>query len=170
MCVCVQIVAYAQYRFAPGNCQTIEEQMHHLETQIAIDAPAERVWALLMDFPSYARWNPFVRSIEGDSKVGQPLKVFIQPPGVGGMRFSPTVLIVEPDREFRWKGKLLMPGLFDGEHYFKLEPQADGGIVFHQGELFSGILVPLFRGSLNGATKQGFVAMNEALKQAAEKE
>ena len=84
------------------------------------------------------------------------------------MRFRPTVLAVQPNRELRWKGKLLVPGLFDGEHYFKLEAKPAGGLTFHQGELFSGILVPLFRRSLDGATKQGFVAMNDALKREAE--
>ena len=142
--------------------------MHILETQISIDASVERVWSLLVDFPSHARWNPFVRSIEGRPEVGQSLKVFIQPPGGSGMRFRPTVLMVETNRELRWKGKLLLPGIFDGEHYFKLEAKGDGGLIFHQGELFSGILVPLFKRSLDGATTQGLIAMNAALKREAE--
>lgn len=143
--------------------------MHHLHTQIQIAAPIERVWSLLIDLPSHARWNPFVRSIEGTLETGQTLKVFIQPPGTRGMRFQPTVLAVHDGRELRWKGKLLVPGLFDGEHYFKLEARPAGGTIFHQGELFSGLLVPLFRRSLDGATQQGFVAMNEALRREAEK-
>lgn len=143
--------------------------MHKIETQIEINAPAERVWSLLVDFPSYPRWNPFVRSIEGTLAVGQSLKVFIQPPGASGMRFRPTVLAVKPNSEFRWKGKLILPGLFDGEHYFQLENRVGGGVTFRQGEVFSGILVPLFRRALDGATTQGFIAMNEALKREAEK-
>jgi hypothetical protein len=63
----------------------------------------------------------------------------------------------------------LVPGLFDGEHYFKLEPKPGGGLVFRQGEMFSGLLVPLLKRSLDGATKQGFIAMNEALGREAEK-
>ncbi len=140
--------------------------MHHLETQI--DASVERVWSLLVDFPAYPRWNPFVRSIEGILEVGQTLKVFIQPPGTKGMYFQPTVLSVHPNYELRWKGKLFLPGLFDGEHCFKLEEKPEGGLIFHQSETFSGILVPLFRRSLDGSTKQGFAAMNEALKREAE--
>lgn len=143
--------------------------MHRLETQIEIDAPAERVWTLPVDFPSYPRWNPFIRSIEGTPEVGQSLNIVIQAPGASGMRFRPTVLAMQPNRELRWKGKLLLPGLFDGEHYFKLESKPGRGLLFHQGEVFSGILVPLFRRSLDGATKQGFVAMNEAIKCDAEK-
>ena len=143
--------------------------MHHLETQIGIDATAERVWSLLVDFPSYPQWNPFIRSIEGIPEVGQSLNVLIQPQGAKSMRFLPTVLTAQPHHEFRWKGKLFLPGLFDGEHYFKLEENPEGGLTFHQGENFSGLLVPLFRRSLDGPTKQGFIAMNEALKREAEK-
>lgn len=143
--------------------------MHHLETQIDIAAPIEKVWSLLIDFPSYPRWNPFIRSIEGTLEIGQSLKVFIQPPGASGMRFHPTVLVLQPNRELRWKGKLFLPGLFDGEHYFRLTAKAGGGTTLNQGETFSGLLVPLFRRSLDGATRQGFVAMNEAIKREAEK-
>src|SRR5664279_4409772 len=127
--------------------------MHRVDTQIEINASAERVWSILMDFPDHARWNPFVRSIEGPATVGGSLSVCIQPPGSNGMRFRPTVLAVEPKREFRWKGKLLIPGLFDGEHFFMLEPKSDTQLVFRQSEVFSGLLVPLFRRSLDGATK-----------------
>jgi hypothetical protein len=78
------------------------------------------------------------------------------------------VLIVDPEREFRWKGKFVVPGVFDGEHFFKLEPKSDRQLVFRQGELFSGLLVPFLRRSLDGGTRQGFIAMNEALKREAE--
>ena len=142
--------------------------MHRLETSIEINASPERVWSVLMDFPAYPRWNPFVRSIEGVPSAGESLKVTIQSPGSGAMRFRSEVLACEPKRELRWKGRLWMPGVFDGEHFFKLEPGRAGGVVFEQGEVFSGLLVPLFRRSLDGATRQGFVLMNEALRREAE--
>jgi len=141
--------------------------MHKIATRIEIAAPAEHVWSLLTDFASYPQWNPFIRSLEGLLEMGQTLNVFIQPVGSKGMGFKPKVLSVVPNHEFRWKGKLLVPGLFDGEHYFKIE-SVSGRTVLHQGEIFSGILVPLFRSSLDGGTKQGFIAMNEALKQRVE--
>jgi len=141
--------------------------MHQINTQIEITASAEQVWAILSDFDSYPQWNPFIRSIEGELEVGKGLNVFIQPPNSKGMRFKPKVLIVSRYRELRWKGRLLVPGLFDGEHFFKIE-DSPGGVTFQQGEIFSGILQPLFRSSLDGATKQGFIAMNKALKKRAE--
>lgn len=142
--------------------------MHRVETQIEINASAGRVWSLLIDFPGHARWNPFMRSIEGVAAAGATLNVLIQPAGAKGMRFRPTVLVVDSRRELRWKGKLLWPGLFDGEHSFVLEPKSDDRLIFRHGEVFSGLLVPLFRRSLDGATRQSFIAMNEALKRQAE--
>ncbi len=140
-----------------------------LRTQIDIDAPPARVWAVLMDFPAHARWNPFVRSIEGEARVGARLAIHLQPPGDGGgMRFRPVVRVLEAQREFRWLGRLVLPGLFDGEHAFRLEPLPGGGTRLHHGEDFSGLLVPLFGKSLEGGTRAGFEAMNAALKREAE--
>lgn len=84
------------------------------------------------------------------------------------MRFHPTVLVSDPERELRWKGKLLIPGLFEGEHFFKIEKKSDTRVVFDHGEVFSGLLMPFIRRSLDTETKRGFIAMNEALKKLAE--
>lgn len=141
---------------------------HRIDTSIPIDAMPERVWTVLTAFADYPRWNPFIRAIDGALEVGSTLDVTMEPPGKRAMRFHPVVLAVEPGRELRWRGKLLIPGLFDGEHWFRLRHAAHGSLVFEQGELFTGMLVPRFKPSLDGATRSGFIAMNEALKREAE--
>ncbi|MGQ3012166.1 MAG: SRPBCC family protein [Flavobacteriales bacterium] len=130
-----------------------------LRTRIHIDASPEKVWQILSDFDRYPEWNPFVKKISGRPEVGKTIQ--IQLPGMG---FRPQVIVFEPVREFRWKGKLLFTGLFDGEHYFILEENPDGSTTFIHGEKFSGILLPLLAKSLDGDTKNGFEAMNQALK------
>lgn len=141
---------------------------HLLQTEIEIKAARERIWSILTDVEAYPDWNPFIRSIRGDLVRGARLEVRIQPPGAKGMTFRPTVLVAETDRELRWLGHFLFPGLFDGEHSFVIEPTASGQVIFRQSERFSGILVSLFRGSLDGATRRGFEEMNRALKARAE--
>ncbi len=121
-----------------------------------------------MDFPRYGEWNPFIRSIEGMPSEGATIKVKIQPPGGKGMTFSPVILRQQSNRELRWKGKLFLPGIFDGEHYFRLESEGAGSTTLVHGERFSGVLVPLLRGSLDRNTKSGFEAMNRALKRRVE--
>ena len=140
---------------------------HRIETNIEIDAPPDRVWAVLTDFDGMSSWNPFIKSISGRMATGERLSVQIAPPGKAGMTFKPSVLKVQKSRELRWLGHLLFAGLFDGEHYFLLTPIGDKKTRLTQGEKFSGILVGLFRGTLT-ATEAGFVAMNAALKQKAE--
>ena len=75
---------------------------------------------------------------------------------------------MEPEREFAWRGRTLVPGLFDGMHHFRLEPRSVDSVCFVHGEHFSGVLVPLLRRSLETTTRQGFETMNAALKTRAE--
>jgi hypothetical protein len=140
---------------------------HRIETSIEIEAPPKQVWAILTDFGGMAAWNPFIRSISGALATGSRLSVHIAPAGKSAMRFTPTVLAVKPERELRWLGKLLLPGLFDGEHYFFLDPIGEERTRFTHGEKFSGLLVSIFGGTLS-ATEEGFKAMNLALKRRAE--
>jgi hypothetical protein len=84
------------------------------------------------------------------------------------MTFRPTVLKAEPNRELRWIGHLLIPGLFDGEHIFTIEPLGANRVRFVQREIFSGLLVPLFAKGLDTDTQRGFGEMNQALKAQAE--
>ena len=138
--------------------------MKEIHTEIEIHAPAERVWRVLTDFAAYPEWNPFVRRGEGEVKVGSRLHVFIQPSGGKGMSFSPRVLVADPDRELRWLGRLWVPGLFDGEHSFVIEPLDEGRVRFIQRERFGGLLVPLLWNILDGQTRRGFDEMNRALR------
>ena len=140
--------------------------MKELHTDIEIEAGPARVWEILTDFASYPDWNPFIRSIEGEPRKGAKLEARIEPPGGRAMTFKPTVLAAEPGRELRWVGRVLLPGIFDGEHSLRIEPTASG-CRFHHGETFDGMLVPMF-GSILAKTEQGFGAMNEALKRRVE--
>jgi hypothetical protein len=139
-----------------------------LESEIEINASAESVWRVLIDFDAYPSWNPFIKEISGRPAVGEKLRAFIQPPGGKGMVFKPTVLKAEKNRELRWLGHLVMPRLFDGEHYFRIESIHANGVRFVHGEIFSGLLVRLFAGSLDTGTLSGLREMNEALKRRAE--
>lgn len=143
--------------------------MKELRTEIDIAATPEAVWSVLTDFEAFPHWNPFIREASGERKVGEKLRIRVAPSGGKGMVFTPTVLACEPNRELRWLGRLPIPGLFEGEHSFTLEPIDGARTRLTQREVFTGILVPLLAQSLDGGTKRGFEAMNLALKERAEK-
>lgn len=142
--------------------------MKELQTEISISASPDRVWSILTNYENHARWNPFIKSIQGDKKAGGRLRVEIKPPEAGGMVFKPVIKVFDQGKEFRWKGKMLVSGLFDGEHYFLLSSNGNGKTKFVQGEIFNGILVGAFGKTLE-KTKKGFELMNEALMKECEK-
>ena len=94
--------------------------------------------------------------------------VRMQPSGTRGMTFRPTVMKAEPNRQLRWLGRLLVPGLFNGEHIFEIEELDRDRVLFIQREVFKGLLVPLFARSLDRNTKRGFEEMNRALRERVE--
>ena len=142
--------------------------MKELRTDIAIDAPADRVWAILTDFSSFPDWNPFMLRAQGNVKVGETLELYLKLPDGMGMTFKPTVLATEPNRRFRWKGRTVMPGIFDGEHIFEIEESGDGSCRFVQREQFTGVLTSVMLRFIGKKTLRGFEMMNVALKARAE--
>ena len=143
--------------------------MRELRREIEIDAPPDRVWAVLTDFPAHPEWNPFIRRIGGELREGARLEVRIEPPGSRAMTFKPTVRAVESNRELRWLDRLFVPGVFDGEHTLRIESLDGGRSRFIQSERFSGLLVALVKGVL-AKTEVGFERMNTELKARAERQ
>ena len=138
--------------------------MKTLHTEIEIAAPAERVWANLTDGSAYGSWNPFITRLSGVLTPGSRLSIRLEPSGGSAMGFQPTVVVFNPNMELRWIGRLLMPGIFDGEHRFAIEPIGAERVRFVQEERFTGLLVPFLARSLNQHTRAGFESMNAALK------
>ena len=107
-----------------------------------------------------------ISSLTGDLREGNVIE-FTEGAGSDSMTFHPRVLCVRTARELRWKGNVVMPGLFDGEHRFLLE-KLGNGTQLAQSEEFTGLLAgKLTQGELR-ATSDQMKAMNIALKERAE--
>jgi hypothetical protein len=139
-----------------------------LRTQIEIEATPERVWGVLTDFAAFGEWNPFMTRVDGDVRRGERLTIRMQPDGGRAMTFRPTVLEAEPNEHLRWVGRVLVRGVFDGEHSFTIERLGAGRVRLIQQEEFRGILVPFMARSLDRNTLPAFERMNQALKRRAE--
>jgi len=135
-----------------------------IETTIDIEASASKVWSVLARGETWKEWNPFISAVRGDFVAGNSVGITVVPPGHDAITFEPVVLVVAPEREIRWRGKFLIPGLFDGEHVLILEALENGRTRLHHAEKFTGMFVAFGPSSVFDATKAGFEAMNEALK------
>ena len=141
--------------------------MRTISAAIDIAASPHQVWAVLADLDAYPQWNPFIRSASGPLAEGAALTLRLVPARGRAMTVRPRVLAAEPGRLLRWIGRLIMPGIFDGTHQFALDDM-DGHTRLTQSEIFGGVLVP-FTGTIITRTEADFCALNQALKQRAER-
>ena len=144
------------------------QTMKSLQTEIVINASPEKVWNILTDFAKFPEWNPFVVKAEGKPELGSYLRVELKN-GNGVSVFKPKVLVVEKNRAFEWLGSFPIPGLFNGHHYFRIEPINNDQVKFVHGEEFTGLLAGLIMKQIGEQTQKGFMNMNKALKERAEK-
>jgi hypothetical protein len=140
-----------------------------ISTEIDIDAPPAVVWKVLTDLSGYCSWNPTIRRIEGNLAVESCLRVFACLPCGLPMMFRPRLLEFKPEREIKWIGNLVVPGLIDGEHLFLINPIDDFRTRFVQREEYHGILLPLLWKWLRDQGRRAFEMMNQALKAEAER-
>jgi hypothetical protein len=152
-----------------GGLISVTSFNRNIETSIVIERGPEQVWAAIAEIDQYANWSPFIKSIEGELKIGAQLEVLIMPEGEDGMKFTPEVLVADTNRELRWIGKLGVHGVFDGEHHFILEKLDGNRTRLLHGEKFSGLLTPIIWSSIVDSTLKGFTDHNQSLKMLVEK-
>jgi hypothetical protein len=112
--------------------------------QCNINASADRIWALLTDAKGFPRWNTTVTSIGGTIALGQTLELKV--PAAPTRTFKPKVTAFEPAKTMVWSDG--MAPMFKGVRTFKLTPQGDGSTDFSMSEVFSGVMLPMIKGSL----------------------
>jgi len=142
--------------------------LKEIHTEIDINASPEKAWTILTDFNNFSQWNPFIRQINGDPKVGTKLKVHLHTLSGKNRTYRPMVTKVEPYRELRWSGKSFVPGIFNGERIFILKPLKTNYIRFVHIEIFTGLGVALAGDRLDKDMYQSFAKMNNAFKEKVE--
>ncbi len=107
-----------------------------------IEAPADRVWALLTDASTYPEWNSTVLGIDGDISKGSKIALTakVQPKRA----FNLTVEeLDEGDDAKRMVWADGMPlGLFRGARSIEVKPTGSG-CEFAMEEEFTGLMAPL---------------------------
>ncbi len=109
------------------------------EVVTVIAAPRDRVWSLLTDADSYARWNPSVVSITGPIAKGETISLVSTLDPKRTFKLHVTEM-ASPERMVWSDGMPL--GLFRGARTFLLEI-VEGGTRFSMVEEYSGPLAGL---------------------------
>jgi hypothetical protein len=111
--------------------------------ELNVRATAERIWSILIDAENFPRWNSTVTQIEGAIREGGRLRIHV--PGTK-RTFSPTVSDVVANSRMTWTGGFAP--MFKGVRTFELTSRGDGSTDFAMDERFSGLMLPLIKGSL----------------------
>jgi len=138
---------------------------------VAIDAPIEAVWAVMIDFSRYGEWNPFVVGISprapGPLRVGSELVLDVRWADGGAVRTVEIVTRLDAPTAgaaamaYRYTGWLPRLHLVEGSRVQTLEQAGEGRSVYRTVEAFGGLLaraVPLAK------VQDGFERHGRALK------
>ncbi|MGE0784902.1 MAG: SRPBCC family protein [Sandaracinaceae bacterium] len=109
-----------------------------------VNASPEVLWSLLTDAEGFPSWNSTVTSIEGPIRLGQ--KLAIKVPLDPKRTFTPKVTKLEENREMVWADGFAP--MFRGVRTYTLTPKGDGVTEFAMEEVFSGMMLPMIKGSL----------------------
>ena len=143
--------------------------VQEIHTECKINAPVEKVYAVLSDFAHYAAWTDEI-TVSGDTRPGGKMRVKVKTAKDGKGWYSMSSRMRQHDKHLiAFDNVMGAPFLFLGRHSFELIPLSDGKTMFINAEVFSGLLVPFVRKkNLLGATQRFKEKMNLALKRAVE--
>ncbi|KOV86679.1 SRPBCC domain-containing protein [Nocardia sp. NRRL S-836] len=139
---------------------------HLIESVVVeIDAPAEFVWQVLVDYPNYPQWNPYTLGVATTLDIGSPIDLTLpRPDGSGGTFVSREfVRAVAPPRLLRYDTGDTFPGLLGVRDQWitALGPRRCG---YHTCETFSGRYADAVVAAQGAWVKQGFDAVAHALR------
>ncbi|MEV0145857.1 MULTISPECIES: SRPBCC domain-containing protein [unclassified Nonomuraea] len=129
-------------------------------SSIVIDAPAGKVWKLLVDMKNWPEWRSDAYVVElGEVKPQATFRWNIR-----GSAIRSTFAVVEPERELAWTGVAM--GCFKAIDRMRLDPTENGQTRVTIEESMSGPLLTLFYSSAK--LREGHEDMLRMLKTAAE--
>lgn len=108
--------------------------------EVTVDAPPEKVWALLVDVKAWPKWEPDISRVEPPGQV-EPGAAFSWS---AGMRIHARIELVKPLEEFAWTGTALHA---KAVHIWRLKRLPDGQTMVQVDESMEGFLLQAFYSS-----------------------
>lgn len=144
----------------------------HLVRSLTVDiaAPAELVWAVLVDLERYPQWNPFTVKVESSLRLGEPVNLYLPDPS----RPGELLLVVEqladfePPRLLAWEMHATADNPDAARREQHIEATGPASCRYHTTDLFLGPTAPSVMENHGPWVKQGFDAIALALKSRAE--
>ena len=141
---------------------------HVSERRIEIDAPPELVWDFVADFEGWGAWNPLYVRTSGRAEPGERIHFAVQLEGLKPSKGSATVVTVNPSGVLEYE-MINLGGLLKVRRHIAVEEISPTRCTVINSEVMSGPLSALVYRAVGRKVAKGFEAMNEALRQMAER-
>ena len=139
-----------------------------VEDRIGVQAPAELIWEIVADLPRWHEWNPTYPRADGQVRIGELISVTLALPGQPPQELKPRILDWVPNEQLHWELKM-MGGMIKTMRYIEIQSLGEAASIVDNGEIFGGLMGPSMGKRIGRTVRHGFKAMNEALKERAEK-
>jgi len=138
-----------------------------VEDRIGVQAPPDVIWEIVHDIGRWSEWNPTYTEATGVVRIGEVLTMKLVLPGQSAQQIRPKVLDWVPNEQLHWQLSF-MGGLIRTLRYIEISPVSETGCIVDNGEIFGGLMGRSLGRRVGRSVRQGFRAMNEALKARAE--
>ena len=142
--------------------------MRAIVCRVHIDAPAERIWATLVDVGRYGSWNPFTPDVHGE--IRRDGRVMVRARLVAG-RLTGMPHVIDafvPARQLSWRQANVPAWLLHAVRHQILEPTGPASTDVANRFEASGLLGPVVRLLFGPAIRRGMESMGQALKKEVE--
>ena len=133
------------------------------EVTKTINAPAQVVWDLLTDAEQFPEWDPGTRQIDGRIALGKKIVAHTH---YSERTFPIKVTTLDAPNKMVWSGEM-QRGLYKGVRTFTLTSQNESTTILHVQELFTGLLLGVFKQNIPDLT-DAFENFAQGLKERAE--
>lgn len=145
----------------------IDESSVACET-ITIDAPAEVVWNVLVDFERYGEWNEFCPEIDGKLELGAPLTMKVDL-GHGLQEQVEYITCIEAPHKIVWSMRNEPDDPIHANRTQQIEPIDETRCRYASIDEFAGPAVPAMMKAMAEPVERGFEACAQGLKREAER-
>ena len=135
--------------------------------EIVINAPAQVVWDVILDFDNYGLWNTFCPGMKGKPVVGSPLQMMVDM-GNGPQLQVEYVTKVEPIHTIVWSMENKPGDPIHADRMQRVTPIDDGSCRYWSVDEFSGEFAGPMIEQMGKLVEKGFNDCALGLKKRAE--
>lgn len=136
---------------------------------VEIDAPAQLVWDVLVDYARYPEWNPYTVRVETSLRIGEVIDLYLPDPAKPGETFlnREYVRVLDAPHHLQYDTAEELPGIHAVRDQWVVD-LGGGRSSYRTTDAFTGPVAKTVHDLQGQWVKDGFDAVAHALKARAE--